>query len=187
MSNEVYLLSGVLGLAFAWFIWSLGIKKFFLDLFRERIFEQRFKLFRLGMSGELPFDDDTYRTLETLLCGLLRYSHRTTVLTYILSLSEQERAKKAKDYVDVSRQIALKISRLEPRTQEKLTEILSSVRSSIHLFIAFRSLSFLAFLITFVLAKRMNIVRIEDSEPGFVLEREAYRTESQRSLSPVTA
>ena len=70
------LLSAVGALCAAYFLWTLGIRKFILDMIGERIFELRFELFRLCMNGELEFDDDAYRALETLLSGLLRFGHR---------------------------------------------------------------------------------------------------------------
>jgi len=100
MQSPVYLLSWVTGACALWLFWSLGIKRLFLDGFRERLFELRFELFRLGMSNELPYESDTYRTLEMLICGMLRFGHRITFLTYVMCVVEQQRAKKEKDFVD---------------------------------------------------------------------------------------
>ena len=69
MQSPVLLLSWVIALCVLWFLWSFGIKRLLLDGFRERVFELRFDLFRLGMSGEVPFGGDTYRTLEIVING----------------------------------------------------------------------------------------------------------------------
>ena len=184
MQTPVYLLSSVVGLSTLWFVWSLGIKKLWLDRLRERLFEQRFELFRLGMSGELPFESDTYRSLEILFCGLLRFGHRITFLTYIFSTIEQKSAKQDKDYVDSSMQIALKISRLQPETQQKLTKILNDVRSELLRYMAITSLLFLGMAVVFTIAKIVGLWHPETAkeEVGRVIEREAYRAESMRPL-----
>jgi hypothetical protein len=184
MQSPIYLLSWVAGACSFWFLWSLGIKKLFLDAFRERLFELRFELFRLGISGELPFDNETYRTLETLICGLLRYGHRITFLTYVFSVIEQERAKKDKSYVDVSQQIALKISRLDSKTQSKLGRILKGLSMAINLYMAFTSLFFLSIFSVYKVAKFFGIWQPvqETKQISFVVEREAYRAESLRPV-----
>jgi len=189
MQSPLYLLSWVAGLCACWFVWNFGIKRTFLDLFRERLFALRFELFRLGMSDELPFDSDTYRTIETLLSGLLRFGHRITLSTYIFSSIEQERAKKSKDYTDVSLQIALKISRLEPKTRTKLMEILSGVRLAVVLYMGFTSLFCLTYLAALTVGRLLGLKRSNEAQErvAFVIEREAYRVESRRSLGAATA
>jgi hypothetical protein len=170
-------------------LWSLGIKRLFLDAFRERLFELRFELFRLGMSGELPFDSETYRIFEMLICGMLRFGHRITFLTYILCLREQERAKKDKDFVDLSQQIALKISRLDPKTRSKLVEIMEGLRIATILYMAFTSLLFLLVLVRYEVAKVLGLLRPdhETERITFVIESEAYRSESMRGLRVAVA
>jgi hypothetical protein len=187
MPNVIYLLSWIIGLCVLWLIWSLGFKSLSLDYFRERLFELRFKLFRLGMSGDLPFDSDAYRSLETLMCGLLRYAHRVTLLTYIFSLVEQERAKQEKDYVDFGRQIALRISRLDTGTQKKLAEIVSGVRTSIILYMAFSSLLMMAIIVGVKVAKLLGLWKPSKATLTAVIEQEAYKVESRRSVSMAAA
>ncbi len=188
MQSPIYLLSWVAAACSFWFFWSMGIKKLFLNGFRERLFELRFELFRLGMSGELPFDSETYRTLETLICGLLRFGHRITFLTYVFCIIEQAQAKKDKNYVDVSQQIALKISRLDPATRSKLGKLLEGLRTAINLYTAFSSLFFLSIFAVYKVTEVLGIRRQvqETKEISFVVEREAYRAESLRRL-PIAA
>jgi hypothetical protein len=182
MQNTIYLLSWVVGLCALWLLWSLGFKPLSLDYFRERLFELRFELFRLGMSGEIPFDNDAYRSIEILICGLLRYGHRLTLLTYIFSLVEQEKAKQDKGYVDVGKQIALRISRLEKDTQLKIAKIIRGVRTSIILYMAFSSLLMLAIIIVVKIAKLLGLWKPSKATLTGVIEQEAYRVESRRSL-----
>jgi hypothetical protein len=189
MQSPIYLLSWIAGVCSLWLLWSLAIKKLFLDGFRERLFELRFELFRLGVSGELPFDSDTYRTLETLICGLLRFGHRISLLTFILCRKEQERAKKEKNFVDVSQQIALKISRLDPATQAKLTKILAGISQATIVYMSITSLPFLSAFAVYEVAKAFGLLRThrETKEISFVIEREAYRVESMRPLRAAVA
>jgi hypothetical protein len=189
MQSPVLLLSWVIALCVLWFLWSFGIKRLLLDGFRERLFELRFELFRLGVSGEVPFESDTYRSLEILINGLLRFAHRITFLTYLLSVIEQEKAKKDKDYVDTSKQIALKISRLEPDARSKVVNILSSMRTAILLYMVFSSLFFTAVVAVFMILRRTGLWRPEQARANLtgVIEREAYRFESRRPLKVALA
>lgn len=182
MQSPIYLLSAVAAIVAMWFIWTYGIRKMLLDLMRERLFEIRFELFRLGLSGELPFDSEAYRSIEILISGLLRFGHRIMFSTYMASLFETARAKKDKDYVDVSQQIALRISRLNPETQLKVFEILKRVHSSLIRYMATSSLLFLSIYISAVILKLLKVWNPDKAKDKVtrVIEREAYLAESRR-------
>jgi hypothetical protein len=183
MVNTVYLLSWVTGVCALWLLWSFAWRGLALAFFREALFELRFRLFRLGMDGELSFDNEAYRSIETLICGLLRYGHRISFLTYLFSRREQERAKKEKDYVDVGQQVALKVSRLQPGTQEKIAKILVSIRHAIVLYMAFSSLFLLAMIFLFRVLKVFGWGREPNkAKLTGVIEQEAYRIEARRSM-----
>lgn len=189
MQSPIFILSWVTAACSLWFFWSLGFKKLLLARFRERLFELRFELFRLGMSGELPFESDAYRSIETLMCGMLRFGHRITFLTYILCRREQERAKKDKDYVDMSKQFALKISRLDPSIRDKVTKILASISNETIVYMSFTSLFFLLIIGVYLVAKGCGLFWQDHKtkEISFVIEREAYRAESMRPLRVAVA
>lgn len=184
MQSPIYLLSAVGAVCAAWFLWSLAIKAMLLDGMRERLFEIRFRLFELGMSGELAYDNEAYREIETLLCGLLRFGHRITLMTWVISRIEIEREKKHKDYVDVSAQITLKISRLQPSTQQKLFAILNDVHT---ILIGYAALSSLLFLSIYSVLKVLQLFGLwhpdrEKEKVTRVIEREAYLAEKYRGL-----
>ncbi len=183
MQTPVYLLSAVAAVCGAYFIWTLGIRKLMLDFLRERIFELRFQLFELGMSGELQFDNEAYRALEILLCGLLRFGHRISFLTYVLSQIEIARAKKDSDYIDVSAQIALKIARLDPEAQGKICAILEQVHRAVVAYMAFSSLLLLSLCVAIEVLKLFGI-RLDGAKVNVraAIEREAYLAESRRGL-----
>jgi hypothetical protein len=183
MEGPIYLVSWVGAVCAAWFLWEFGIKVLMLDVMRERLFEIRFQLFRLGMSGEISYDNEAYRAVETLMSGLIRFGHRITFLTWLFSTFEVERAKKEKDYVDVSAQITLKISRLEPETQAKLIALLKDVQSAVIVYTAFSSLLFLSIYLTFKLCQLLGIWHPDGKESlSKVIEREAYLAEMRRGL-----
>jgi hypothetical protein len=177
MHSPFYLLIWVTGVCCLWVLWDLGFRRVFLDLFRERIFELRYALFRLGMDGELHFDSDVYRTLEILMCGLLRFGHRMTLLTYIFSRVEQKEAKREKNHLDLSQQLELKISRLDPHVQPKVRALLHEVRRDILLYMAFTSLWFLAILFAGMVARGLGVWRSD--RVTNVIEQEAYWAESR--------
>jgi hypothetical protein len=184
MHNPFYLMVWVAGVCCLWLLWDWAIKSLFLDFFRERVFELRFCLFRMGMDGEVPFDSDVYRQLEVLLCGLLRFSHRISFLTFIFSKMEQKHLIKTEDHVDVAKEISLKIKQLNPDTQEKLVEMLDSVRNAILLYMIFTSLSILSISIVLFLARHIGVWRSEEAKKiSGVIEQEAYRAESKRNLT----
>jgi len=184
MHSPFYVLVWVAGVCSLWLLWDRAIKSLLLALFREQLFEQRYALFHMGMEGDISFNSDLYRQLEMLLCGLLRFGHRVTLLTYIFSKREQEAAKNSKDYIDVSQQIALKVSRLDPVAQGKLIRILQCVQRAIFLYMAFTSLWFLTFACGMLVAKLFGLYRPDEkAKITGVIQQEAYRAESKRGIS----
>jgi len=184
MQNPIYLVSAVASICGAYLVWSLGIRKLFLDLMRERLFELRFDLFRLAMSGELSFENDAYRSLETLFNGLLRFGHRISFLTWVYSSRAIARAQQEKDYVNVSSQIALKISRLNPEAQKKITRILDDVHTAVIVYMGVSSLFFLLIFSVSKLLGALGLVNFDKKKKVAreVIEREAYVSESRRGL-----
>lgn len=188
MQSPIYILIAVAAVSGLWFLWSHGLKPLFLDMFRERIFEIRFRLFQLGSTGELPFDSDAYRALETLFCGLLRFAHRVMFSTYVLSSVEQARARKEDpNYIDVSKQIALKVSRLKPETQQKIGSIMNDARTALLLYIAFTSLIFLLLALVWCIAKLLGIRRPTRENVSNPVEQEVYLAELRRPFRPIPA
>lgn len=188
MQSPIYIFSLVAAVCGLWLLWVFGLRPLFLDMFRERIFELRFSLFRLGMSGELPFDSDAYRSVEMLMCGLLRFGHRITLFTYVLSIIEETRAaRQDRDYTDASQRIALKVSQLAPKTQSKVDSILNGARTAAVVYIASTSLILLVVTPIVLIARCLGIWRPSKSTISRPIEREAYRAELHHPLRPVVA
>lgn len=189
MNSPIYLVIWITAACIAGLIWSLGIKRLFLDMLRERLFELRFQLYGLAMAGELEHDDPAYRNFEMLLCGLVRFAHRITFLTYIFSIRQQHQAMKDDDYVDVAKQIALTVSRLAPGTQDKMNGIAQDARTALILYMVFTSLPLFTIVMTFVCARRLGLISKGNTKEHFTLpiEQEAYRFESRRHFKLAAA
>jgi hypothetical protein len=114
------------------------------------------------------------------MCGLLRFGHRITFLTFLLSSLEIAKAKKDKDYVDVSQQIGLKISRLQPSTQVKMAKILKDTHSVVLVYMALSSLLFLTIMAAMKVFKLLSESTRE--KVSHVIDREAYLAETQRGM-----
>ncbi len=182
MNSPLYLLVWITAACAIGLIWSLGIKRLALDMLRERLFELRFQLYTMGMEGELVYHDPAYRNFEALFCGLVRFAHRITFLTYIFSLRQQAQAMKDKDYVDVGQLLALSLSRLAPDTQRKLNEISESARTALVLYMVFSSPPLLVMVAAVGVAGRLGLISAGNTKKQFStpIEQEAYRYESKR-------
>jgi hypothetical protein len=188
MRSEIYLTIIIMALGGLWFVWDLGLKKLFLDYFRERLFQIRFRLFEMAEAEELSFDNDAYRAIETLLCGLLRYGHRVTFMSFILSVREQNAFRKSEEYVDYSSQIELKISRTPEAVQTKLREILSDTHRAVLIYISISSLLFMVGALVLMTLKALKFtLPVSKREISYVVESEAYRAEYRRSPAQMAA
>jgi hypothetical protein len=183
MQSPIYFLSAILSVCALYLVWSFGIRKFLLDFTRENLFELRFELFRLAMNGEIDFDNEAYRALETLFNGLLRYGHRLSFLTYLVSAVSNSRAQKAKDYVSVSALISLKVSRLAPETQQKVLRILTEAHTMVMGYMGASSLLVLFLLGVLKTLEALGVVHLENEKKAAreVIEREAYFAETRRN------
>jgi hypothetical protein len=184
MNSPLYLFTWVTAACVAGAIWSFGIKLLMLDWLRERLFELRFKLFEMGMEDQIKFDDPAYRSFELLFCGLLRFAHRITFLSYLFSARQRSRASKEKDYVDVAQQIALRVSRLNPTTQEKFNDIAQKAREALIYYMIFSSIPLFVFIMSLVLAKRVGLIKLDGAKEKIIvpIEQEAYRCEERSRL-----
>lgn len=184
MGIPFYLFTWITAACVAGGIWSFGIKLLMLDWLRERLFELRFKLFEMGMEDEIPFDDPAYRSFELLFCGLLRFAHRITFLSYLFSARQRFRASKEKDYVDVAQQIALRVSRLNPATQAKFNEIAQQARYALMYYMVFSSFPLFLVIAALVLAKRIGLIKLDDAKEKIIvpIEQEAYQCEERSQL-----
>lgn len=135
----------------------------------------------MALVGELSFDSEAYRVVETLLNALLRFAHRVTFPTYLYSVWGQTQAMQEKDYVDVAKYIELKISAIQSYAQAKLQRILSDVNTVVTLYMAATSLLFLMTAVLFSLLRLLRVISVPSSrDVSAVFEREAYKYETRR-------
>jgi hypothetical protein len=145
-------------------------------------------LFQIAESGELPFDDQAYRSIETLLCGLLRFGHRLTFLSFFLSSREQSLARKDKDYIDYAKQIELKVMRTPAPVQKKLASILAETHKAVLIYVSVSSLLFMIAAALFAFLRAVNLTKNAGNRAiSSVVESEAYRAEYRRRPVPAAA
>jgi hypothetical protein len=91
---------------------------------------------------------------------------------------------KQKDYVDVSKLIALEVSRLDPATQVKLNAIVKEARTAIILYMVFSSLPIATLVTCSILAKRLRLISFADTKEEFTrpVEYDAYCYETRHQL-----
>ncbi len=185
--SAIYFAAGVVAICSLYLLWDVAWKSLALDMLRERIFTLRFELFEMGQSGELDFEGDLYRSLETLFCGILRFAYRFTLLSYVSFRVEQERAKKSNEFEDLGQQLSLKISRLSGSNQIKLEGILKRLHTTLVFYMAATSLTFMLFSAVYSVLQAANFVkRISKRQISEVIEQEAYRAESCRTRISAT-
>lgn len=182
MLSIIYFAISVLGASALWVVWDQGIKKLVLDQFREKLFEVRFELFSMAANQEIEFDNEAYRSVETLICGLQRFAHRLTFMTYIFSNIAQDNAKRSKDYVDFHQHLQLKVNRTTPENQVKLQKILRELNHAVSLYTALSSVLFMMTIPIAYLLHNLNLLKnFTKSKVANVLESEAYRAEDRSS------
>lgn len=184
MSMFTNLLIWVTALCVIGLIWNFGIKAMLLDGLRERLFQLRSELFSLAVEGEISYSDPAYRSFEMLLCGLLRFAHRITFLTYCFSVYQQSLASKDKNRVDLGQQIALRVSRLDATTQEKLNRITIETRNAVFLYMFLSSVPLFTLVSTRLFLKYSGLLPLEDTKSQLIspIEEEAYRCEKRKKL-----
>ena len=80
------MLMACLGAAGCWFLWFYFIKEYRVAAFREQLFSLRDQLFAVAVEGQMSFDDPAYSELRSLINGMIRFAHRVTFLTLIISV-----------------------------------------------------------------------------------------------------
>src|ERR1019366_10192699 len=123
MHSRLHIAVVLLAICGVWCVWTFGLKKVILNIFREQLFKLRFDLFKLGESGQVPFDSDTYRSIEILFNGLIRFAHRLTAASFFVALIQNAQYRKDKDHIEFAKKMELKISRMPLSSQEALSEI----------------------------------------------------------------
>jgi hypothetical protein len=182
MNSPIDLLVWITATCAIGLIWSLGIKRLALDIFRERLFEIRFQLYTMAMDGELSQEEAAYRNFELLLCGMVRFAHRITFSTFVFSHRQQQQAMKEKDYVDVGKLLTSSMLRLAPDTKRKLNEISESIRTALLLYMVLSSIPLFTVMMAYGIASRLRLTASTNTKEQFStpIEQEAYRFGTKR-------
>lgn len=86
MNNAAFeMLIASFGAGACWTLWFYFMKEYRIDAFRERLFSIRDELFSFAAEGKISFDNPAYTELRSLINGMLRFAHRFTFLTLLIS------------------------------------------------------------------------------------------------------
>jgi hypothetical protein len=167
-------------------VWQVGVKSLALDAFRARLFEIRRELFYLGESGRIRFDDDAYRMLEARINALIQFAHRVSFITFLLSFVENQRAKRQKDYVNITEEFSLTLSRVaDAEVRRDMEHMMERISTALLCYFVITShvvqLGMLA--LTFQRLFSPSRVKKREQQTAYVFEREAYITERLRARS----
>jgi hypothetical protein len=141
------------------------------------MFAARRRLFELAQRGEVSFDDDAYRSVELLINGIIRYTHKYTLIGFIVAVFNDAQAKRDdKDYVDFGQQLALKISRLGSQAETEINSILGEIHNSLLGYLGVTSFAFMVLWVTLRVVHifKPNRAKQEIDRQVFIMEREAY-------------
>src|SRR6266576_646661 len=83
--------ASVISLLALWVVYCLSYRDYRVDLFRQRLFELRDRVFDFARSGELSFDHPAYGILRSTINGFIRFGHRFGMFQIILFVSSIRR------------------------------------------------------------------------------------------------
>ena len=79
--------ASVISLLALWVVYCWIYRDYRVDLFRQRLFELRDRVFDFARSGQLSFDHPAYGILRSTINGFIRFGHRFGVLQIVLFVS----------------------------------------------------------------------------------------------------
>jgi hypothetical protein len=82
----------LVGLIALWAFWHYLWKPQRTDIFRQRLFALRSDLFDLAANGEVSFDDPAYTQLRLLINGMIRFAHRASLASLVVTVAQSRRA-----------------------------------------------------------------------------------------------
>lgn len=184
MTSPIFFLLTLIATLLAWLVWSYGLRPYYLDEFREEIFDIRSSLFQLGAEGSIGFNTPLYRELETLYCGLIRFGHRISFVSYMVGMV-LKRIGVAPDNSEFGNRIGKLVDALDPATQAKVVEGLDRMNRAIKRLIAHSSVSFRVAVRILSIARALGVAN--RPQPIIdVMKAEAYRAEVRLTRSRVS-
>ena len=111
-------------------IWHWGLKRYFLDSFRQNIFLTRGKMFVYAAEGNIDFNHPAYGTIRTLMNGYIRFADRIDffpmLVLFLLTKKETEKAS-----LEFNRKLESEIASLNPGAQKELREYLKRTENEV--------------------------------------------------------
>lgn len=83
LDNFLYLY--LLPLFMLYLVYHFGLRKYFMDYYRQELFSTRTDLFNLALECEIKFDNEVYRMLEEQINSFIRYAHVVSLSNIILT------------------------------------------------------------------------------------------------------
>lgn len=77
-------LGTIVSIAGIWFLLNYWFPDLIIDVFRQRLFNVRARLFEFAAAGNIAFDDFAYCRLRTMLNGYIRFAHRLDAFQLLL-------------------------------------------------------------------------------------------------------
>jgi hypothetical protein len=151
--NITNIVISLASLAFLWINLCWLYRSYRLDLFRQRMFAVRDRLFDMGISGEIAFDDPAYGMLRSTINGIIHNGHRCGLMDIFILFAlcafdkgfEASSAQHEKDWEAA-------LSKLPIETRQKLTEIRNQALLWVFDQIVFTSVLLLVTMIAFIAA-----------------------------------
>ena len=163
-------------------VWELGFRELFLEDFRDSLFVVRKRLYALSQEGRINCDSKAYRSVESLLNGVIRYAHRFTFVAMVLSLREMHR--RASNGPDFTAELKGQVDTIsDAQVRRELNAIMVETSTLMAKYIAKSSVCMRLTLLFFKVKKR------PDPEQRAInnFEREAYLAYQADGREPVAA
>ena len=117
-------LSTTLSLVGLWALFQWLYRDYRVDLFRERLFALRDRLFEVAASGKIAFDDPAYGSLRSMLNGYIRFAHRVSFPLLIFASRRTQVLTRGTEQVNALRAA---VRAQPPETREALDGILNQM------------------------------------------------------------
>lgn len=178
MNPEIfYITSMVVSITGIFVVWQLGLKKLRLDDFRDALFVVRDRLYELAQSDQIDCDSGAYRAVELFINSLIRYAHRFTFMSFIMSMWDYDSDKAFEGGDSPTQAMFRQVNGVrDEKVRDELISIIRAATSLLPHYIARSSLMFMLSALFYVVFRSVS-PRVEDSKRQAVesFETGAYR------------
>lgn len=107
-----------------WVLFFFLYRDYRIDLYRQRLFAIRDKLFDLGRTGVVPFDHAAYGITRSVINGHIRYAHRIKLFTTVYLALSKATFVRGQDF---HKKWVMSIDALDPEPRRQLTDLITRV------------------------------------------------------------